>query len=177
MFFIQLSLDSNHALATTRQSCANKKVPIINVRLLADFFFFTGFWPKIAQNDPYLLNGIFLWVGPNGKVIAPGVLVICPVDKNRDSQTKKMTFGPNTHFFGMDCTFLSQAANWSLNNQHFQHERGVPDMRVPRVLLPPPQKWIFGPKTAKFGPKLVYLAKYFFWPKWSHARKKTMPTR
>ena len=65
----------------------------------------------------------------------------------------------------MDCTFLSQGTNWSLNNQHFQHERGVPDMRVPRVLLPPPQKWIFGPKKAKFSPKMVFLAKYWhFWP-------------
>ena len=45
-----------------------------------------------------------------------------------------------------------------------------PDIRVPKFLLPPPKKWIFGPKTAKCGPKLAFLAKYrHFWPIWSDA--------
>ena len=49
LFFLFSSvLDSNHALATTRQSCANKKVPLINVSLLvADFpavFFHISHW-------------------------------------------------------------------------------------------------------------------------------------
>ena len=34
----------------------------------------------------------------------------------------------------------------------------TPDIRVPKVLLSPPKNWIFGPKRAKFGPKLE------FWP-------------
>ena len=42
----------------------------------------------------------------------------------------------------------------------------LPNMRVPKILLPtllhPPKKWNFGPKTAKFGLKLAFLAKY--WP-------------
>ena len=38
-------------------------------------------------------------------------------------------------------------------------------MRVPKFLLPPPKNWIWGPKTAKFGPKQAFLAKYeHFWP-------------
>ena len=36
----------------------------------------------------------FLGDGPNGKVVAPGIVVICPIDKNRDHYTKKLTFGP-----------------------------------------------------------------------------------
>ena len=37
---------------------------------------------------------------PNGKVVAPGILVICPVDKNCDYHTKKRLFAPNIQIFG-----------------------------------------------------------------------------
>ena len=30
----------------------------------------------------------FFWGGLNGKVVAPGTLVICPIDKNRGYHTK-----------------------------------------------------------------------------------------
>ena len=37
---------------------------------------------------------------------------------------------------------------------------------------------MFGPKTAKFGPKLAFSAKYWhFWPIWSHARTKNNVNR
>ena len=36
----------------------------------------------------------------NGKVVARGILVICPVE-NRDSKTKKMTFCPKYPNFGV----------------------------------------------------------------------------
>ena len=50
-------------------------------------------------------------------------------------------------------------------------------MREQKVLLHPPEKWIFGQKMAKFGPKLAFLAKYqHFWPICSHADQKTMRT-
>ena len=43
-------------------------------------------------------------------------------------------------------------------------------MRVPKFLLPAPKNWILGPKTAKFGPKLAFGAKYrHFCPIWSKA--------
>ena len=43
-------------------------------------------------------------------------------------------------------------------------------MRVPKFLLPAPKNWILGPKTAKFGPKLAFWAKYrHFCPIWSKA--------
>ena len=45
-----------------------------------------------------------------------------------------------------------------------------PDMRVPKFLLHAPKNWILGPKTAKFGPKLAFWAKYrHFCPIWSKA--------
>ena len=31
---------------------------------------------------------VIFWGGPKGKVVAPSILVICPVDKNRDYHTK-----------------------------------------------------------------------------------------
>ena len=37
-------------------------------------------------------NKIFFRVGPNGEVVAPGILVICPVDKNRDYHTKNRLY-------------------------------------------------------------------------------------
>ena len=44
---------------------------------------------------------IFFRGGPNGKVVAPGILMLPPVDKNRDSMTKKITFGPKYPNFGV----------------------------------------------------------------------------
>ena len=72
----------------------------------------------------------------------------------------------------MNCTFLSQAANWSLINQHFQHERGVPDMRVPRVLLPPPQKWILAQKRPNLAQNWYIWLNIFFGPSGPMPEKK-----
>ena len=147
---------------------------------MSDFWRISFFYGFLAQNRPKWpippkRNFSLGW--SKWESYSPGCTGDMSCWQKSRFPNKKWLLAQIPIFFGMDCTFLSQAANWSLNNQHFQHERGVPDMRVPRVLLPPPKKRIFGPKTAKFGPKLVYLAKYFFWPKWSHARKKTMPRR
>ena len=56
-----------------------------------------GWAPK---NDPLLGNRNFCRGGLNGKVLAPGILVICPIDKNRDDHTKNWLFGPNIGIFG-----------------------------------------------------------------------------
>ena len=60
-------------------------------------------WTETAKNrnEPRKMTHsseteIFIWGGPNGKVEAPGVLVICTVDK-----TKKLTFGPKYPNFGV----------------------------------------------------------------------------
>ena len=65
-------LGSNRVLAMTRTSCANKRVPFskINISLLA--------------KEPEIF-----WGDPNWKVVAPGEMVICQVDKNCDSEAKK----------------------------------------------------------------------------------------
>ena len=53
-------------------------------------------WSETAENrgEPRkndLLLGNKTWLGgsPNGKVVATGILLICPVDENRDYHTRK----------------------------------------------------------------------------------------
>ena len=59
-----------------------------------------GEWPETAiyRDEPrkmtYSLETQFFWGGLNGKVVAQGILVICPVDKNSRLLFKKLTFGP-----------------------------------------------------------------------------------
>ena len=116
-----------------------------------------------------LKTKIFLGGGPNGKVVALGILVICPVDKNRDSKTK-LTFGPKYPNFRVKIAYfrpqrpIGAALVNVFNMKKVPH--WFPGMRARKVLLhPPPKKWIFGQKTAKFGPKLAFLANYWhFWP-------------
>merc|ERR1719474_2439150 len=81
------------------------------------------------------------------------------------SLNKKLTFGPKYPNFGVKkSTFSPLAANWSLADQCLQHEKGVSlESRYEgtKIFTPCPQKnWILGPKTAKFGPKLAFWAKY-----------------
>ena len=62
-------------------------------------------------------------------------------------------------FWRQNCTFLSLVAYWSLTGQYFTHQVSYrfPDMRVPKLLLPPLKKIrIFSPKTSKFGQKFVF---------------------
>ena len=53
-----------------------------------------GEWLETAKNrgEPRKMTHCseteFFWGGLNGKVVAPGILVICPIDKNRNHYTK-----------------------------------------------------------------------------------------
>ena len=40
------------------------------------------------KKDPMLGNRNFFGGGPNGKVVALGIVVICPIDKNGDHYSK-----------------------------------------------------------------------------------------
>ena len=49
----------------------------------------TKYWGE-ARKMTHSSETEFFWGGGlNGKVVAPGILVICPVDKNRNYHTKK----------------------------------------------------------------------------------------
>ena len=119
----------------------------------------------------------FFWGGSNGKVVALGVLVKCPVDDYHDSKTKNCLLPQISKFWGPNCTFSSLMANWSSTGQYFHHEKGASS--VPSLIWGfqkfysiPPKKWSFGPKTAKFtdifGLTSAFLAQLVSWPpkKW-----------
>ena len=67
-------------------------------------------WPEMAQNkdEPWKMTQTsekeFFRGGPNGKVVALGILVICSVDKNRDHHTKNWLFAPNIQKGTHPCT-------------------------------------------------------------------------
>ena len=42
-------------------------------------------WAQNPENDPYLRSGLLGWV--QCEVVAPGVVVKCPVDKNHALKT------------------------------------------------------------------------------------------
>ena len=143
-------LDYSHVLATTRKSCANKKVPFSQIDI-----------SLLASSDTEILSS-----GLNGNVVALGILMICPVDKNPDSKTK-IEFWSQYIILGQNCTFSflrsfrpigSPPVN-VFNMKEVSH--WFPDLRVPKILLLPSNNRIFGPKTVKFGPKLAFLAKYW----------------
>ena len=47
-----------------------------------------GYKWAIDQNWGRMAKIGFFGQKPNGKVVAPGILVICPIDKNRNNYTK-----------------------------------------------------------------------------------------
>ena len=108
------------------------------------------------KKDPLLENEFFWGGGSNGKVVAPGILVMCPADKNRDYHTKKWLFAPNIQIVGQKSTFSPLATNWSLTNQCFNAKKGVSLVSwyegAKSFTLSPQKNWFFGPKTDKFGP-------------------------
>ena len=79
---------------------------------------------------------------------------------------KKMTFGPKYPFF------LAWIAHFCPKGPIGASIINIFNTKEVSLIwgyqeFPPPKKWIFGPKTAKFGPKLAFLAKYqHFWPIW-----------
>ena len=102
--------------------------------------------------------------------LAPVVSVIRLFDRKSQFLNKKMDFWCQiSKFWGQNSIFSSLAANWSLTNQFFSTKKvshWFPDMRVPKVILPSPQKigflaqkrpnlaqnWHFRPNIGIFGP-------------------------
>ena len=116
----------------------------------------------------------FFWGSSNGKVVAPGIVVICPIDKNRDHYTKNWLLAPNIQIFGSKKHIFAPSGQLELHWSMFSTQKrcliGLPIWGYQKFYSLPPKNWILGPKTAKFGPKLAFWAKYrHFWPIWSNA--------
>ena len=111
--------------------------------------------------------------GPNGKVVAPGILVICPVDKNSNYHTKNWLFAPNIQILGSKKHIFAPSGQFEPHRSMFSTRKrcliGIPIRGYQNFYSLPPKNWIWGPKTAKFCPKLAFLAKYgHFLPIWSN---------
>ena len=114
------------------------------------------------RNDPYLGNRKLFRCGPNRKVVAPDILVICCVTKIVIPK-QKIDFWPRiSKFWGQNCTSSSLAAKRSPTCQCFQHERGVslvPCFEGTKNFTPSSSKYWF------FAQKRPNLAKnWHFWP-------------
>ena len=85
------------------------------------------------------------------------------------SQYKKLTFGPKYPNFWVKKVPSGQLEHH--RSMFLTRKRcliGLPTWGYQNFYSLPPKKWIFDPKTAKFGPKLAFSAKYgHFWPIWS----------
>ena len=83
---------------------------------------------------------------------------------NLELYGKNRIFGPQIEIWGPNkrIHFLRDTMFRPRPEKVVQRKKShwFPDVRIPKVLLHPPKKWIFGQKTAKFGPKLTFLAKY-----------------
>ena len=114
-------------------------------------------WDQMDQNCQNLTKNTNF--GVNLAVFGPKILIFMGVSES---------FGTNiteNHLDNLPALFFGQALDQMGQKNQYLAENWFPDMRVPKVLLPPPKNWILGPKTAKFGPKLAFWAKYrHFWP-------------
>merc|ERR1712107_561328 len=108
----------------------------------------------------------------DGKIGAPGIVVIFSSTKIAITK-QKIDFWPQiSKFLGQKSTFSPLAANWRLNDGCFEHE----------IFTPCPQKLDFGPKKGQnwskicifghFGPNIAIFCSFCPMPD-----QKTMRTR
>ena len=92
----QCKLNSSHQNPTNYNIWSYRtKVPVNDGPKLRVLTIVKWEWNEMAKNraEPQKITHSseteFFQVGPNGKIVAPGTLVICPVDKNHNSETEK----------------------------------------------------------------------------------------
>ena len=109
-------------------------------------------WPKMVN---------FFQGGPSGKFVAPSILLICPVDKNRDSKTKTWLLAPNIQILGSKKHIFAPSGQLEPRRSMFSTRKRclirIPIWGYQNFYSLPPKNWILGPKTAKFGPKSAFL--------------------
>ena len=123
---------------------------------------------------PLALKRKLFWGGLNGKVVAPGRVVICSIDKNCDHYTKNWLLAPNIQILGSKKHIFAPSGQLEPHRSMFSTRKRclirIPIWGYQNFYSLPPKNWILCPKTAKYGPKLAFWAKYrHFWPIWSNA--------
>ena len=99
------------------------------------------------QKWPIARKQNFFWGGPNGKVVAPGIMVICPADKNCNYQTKNWILAPNIQIFGSKKHIFVPSGQVELYQSMFSsRKRYLIGSLIWGSFAPSPQIRIFGQK-------------------------------
>ena len=112
------------------------------------------------QKWPIARKENFFWGGPNGKVVALGIMVICPADKNCNYQTKNWILAPNIQIFGSKKHIFVPSGQVGPHQSMFSSRKryliGSLIWGYQKFCSIPPKK-DFWPKTAKLGQNWHFL--------------------
>ena len=107
-----------------------------------------------SEKWPYLGN--FFGGGPNGKIVAPGILVICPVGKDCNYHTKNWLLAPNIQILGSKLHIFVPSSqfepHWSRSSTRKRCLIGSL-LWDTKSFTPSPQKMDFWPKNGQICPK------------------------
>ena len=174
MILMSLDCGKNQATRKKRRLCILNSQGGI-VPKYGIFCRFVAWTPKTGSILPKLgwtLLGTHRWLYEGTKSFTPSPQNIVFLAKKRPNLAQNWHFWPNNGIFGPFGRMPDQ------NTMRTSCLGGSSVIWVPKLLLTPVKIRIFGSKTAKFGPKLKFLAKYrHFWPIWFGGRQKLMQTR
>merc|ERR1712015_243635 len=91
------------------------------------------------------------------KLYPPGILVICPVDKNHNYHTKKILFAPSIQILGSKKHIFAPSGQLEPHRSMFSTRKkcliGIPIQGYQNFYSLPPKNWIWGQKNGQFWPK------------------------
>ena len=118
------------------------------------------------RKGPVRWKQLFFWDGSNGKVVAPGVLVIYPINK------KQLLLAPSIKILESNLNIFGPGGPWEPSRSTFSIQMSVLLLfrhGVTKSFFPPHKK--NGTKTVTYDSKSAYWASYMsFWPIWRQAR-------
>ena len=101
---------------------------------------------------------IFLGGGSNGKNVAPGIVFICSIDKNRDHYTKNWLLAPNIQILGSKKHIFAPSGQLEPHRSMFSTRKrcliGLPIWGYQNFYSLPPKNWILIKKGKSLRPAL-----------------------
>ena len=100
----------------------------------------------------------FFWGGSNGKVVAPGIVVICSIDKNRDHYTKNWLLAPNIQILGSKKHIFAPSGQLEPHRSMFSTRKrcliGILIRGYQNFYSLPPKNLDFWPKNGQIWSKI-----------------------
>ena len=94
---------------------------------------------------------IFFGDGSDGKVVAPGIVVICSINKNRDHYTKNWLLAPNIQILGSKKHIFAPSGQFEPHRSMFSTRKrcliGIPIWGYQNFYSLPPKSWDVTPVT------------------------------